>query len=115
MTSLASRLAARAYHQFNVQPISSAILEGSRKEMLYRARQRGLLELDVIVGSFAEKKLPTFTDKQVEEFGEILSVESPDLFKYLSGQLAPSDGLSQNGVFRALLEHVNADHPALNQ
>ncbi len=103
----------RSYQQFNVPEISSAILDGPRKVMLYRARQRGWLELDVILGSFAEKKLAVFNDKEVEEFGAILAVENPDLYKYVSGQSALNDELKSNSVFKQLLQHVNQNHPSL--
>ena len=81
--------------------------------MLYRARQRGWLELDVILGSFAEKHLATLSEPQVAEFGQILATENPDLYKYVSGQLPPSADLKDNSVFKLVLQHVNTDHPSL--
>jgi len=103
----------RALSQFHVPTISSEVLEGPRKVMLYRARQRGWLELDVILGSFADKHLPTMNPAEVEQFGEVLAQENPDLFKFLSGQLPPSEELLGNGVFRQILAHVNKQHPSL--
>jgi antitoxin CptB len=102
--------------RFSMQaPISSAEITGVKKEMLWRARQRGLLELDVIVGSFADKHLPTLSDKETEDFGVVLSLESPDLYKLLSGQVLIPEELKSNEALLKLLKHVNTNHPSLTQ
>lgn len=106
-------LLTKRFSQFHVTAISSEILEGPRKVMLYRARQRGWLELDVILGTFADKHLATMTEAEVDMFGDILSRENPDLFKYLSGQTPPSADLKDNSVFQKILSHVNVQHPSL--
>ena len=106
-------LLAKRFSQFHVTPITSEILSGPRKVMLYRARQRGWLELDVILGSFADKRLATMTETEVGLFGDILSRENPDLFKYLSGQTPPSNDLKENPVFLEILKHVNVEHNSL--
>ena len=40
--------------------------------MLYRSRQRGFLELDLLVGLWAERALPGMTAAQLREFGAVL-------------------------------------------
>ena len=107
------RLYPRRFSQFNIPEISSQVLDGPRKVMLYRARQRGWLELDVILGSFADKNLAKMTVEEVNLFGEVLGQENPDLFKYLSGQLPPSPELMENRVFQQILSHVNKSHPSM--
>ena len=97
----------RWYTQFDVAQISSAELEGRRKVMLYRSRQRGLLELDIILGSFAEKYLAKLTEAEVTNFGTILATENPDLIKFLNGQLPAPKELADNPVFNRILHHVN--------
>jgi succinate dehydrogenase flavin-adding protein (antitoxin of CptAB toxin-antitoxin module) len=108
-----SRVFRRSLSQFQVDSLSSEKLEGVRKVMLYRARQRGWLELDVILGSFADKHLPVMSPEEVDLFGEVLAQENPDLFKWLSGQLTPSEEIKQNPIFGKLLAHVNQQHPSL--
>ena len=105
----ASLLSVRPYSQFKETPeISSSELDGVKKQILWRARQRGLLELDVIVGSFADKNLKTMTPKETEDFEKILSLESPDLYKLLSGQIPPSAELRENTVLKQIMLHVFA-------
>jgi succinate dehydrogenase flavin-adding protein (antitoxin of CptAB toxin-antitoxin module) len=109
-----TRLPGRFYTQFSTTEISSAELEGVKKQLLWRARQRGLLELDVILGSFADKNLKAMTASETQEFEKILALESPDLFKLLSGQIPPSSDLTNNSVLKKLMHHVFSDHPTVS-
>jgi succinate dehydrogenase flavin-adding protein (antitoxin of CptAB toxin-antitoxin module) len=99
--------------RFVVDSISSEGLTGPKKLMLYRARQRGWLELDVILGTFADRHLSTMNDKELEQFGEILALENPHLFKLCSGQTEPDEQLKANPVFANILSYVNKQHPSL--
>ena len=74
--------------------------------MMYRARQRGWLELDLIVGSWAEKNVPGMNSQDLEEFEALLNVENPDLFKWLTGQLDPPEDVLQNNAFQVRLEVI---------
>ncbi|KAF4674448.1 ATP-dependent RNA helicase ddx55 [Perkinsus chesapeaki] len=67
--------------------LSSGDLDGRKKVLLYRARQRGYLELDVILGSFADRYLRDMPEGEVDEFEEVLALENPDLYKWLSAQV----------------------------
>ena len=64
--------------------------------LLYRAKQRGFLELDIIVGGWAERHLPGLSDAELASFGEVLDVENPDLFKWLTGQSETPEQLARN-------------------
>jgi antitoxin CptB len=101
----------RLYSQITSTPsISSAELDGVKKQLLWRARQRGLLELDVILGSFADKHLKAMNPGETLEFDKILALESPDLYKLVSGQVPPSAELKDNQVLKRLMRHVFEDH-----
>jgi antitoxin CptB len=113
LTRLFARTSFRRYTQFASTPeVSSAELEGVKKQLLWRARQRGLLELDVILGSFADKNLKTMTSAETAEFEKILALESPDLYKLLSGQVPPSPEFKDSAVLKTLMKHVFAHHPS---
>ncbi|KAF4741735.1 ATP-dependent RNA helicase ddx55, partial [Perkinsus olseni] len=79
--------------------LSSGDLEGRKKVLLYRARQRGYLELDVILGSFADRYLRRMPEPEVDEFEEVLALENPDLYKWLSAQRSwESLGLNEKSM-----------------
>lgn len=77
-----------------------------QNKVLYRARQRGFLELDLLVGLWAEAAVPQMGPQQLAEFVHVLDQENPDLFKWLTGQLPPPAEMTDNATFVALLHHV---------
>lgn len=83
--------------------------------LLYRARQRGFLELDLLVGLWAERNIPRMGPHALAAFSEVLDVENPDLFSWLTGQQPAPEELRANAPFLELLAHVQeqiAEHRA---
>ena len=68
--------------------------------LLYRSRQRGFLEMDLLVGQFAERRLPQMSEPELAAFSSVLDQENPDLFKWLTGQEAASDAMQKNSTFK---------------
>lgn len=95
--------------------VSSADLDERRRRMLYHSKQRGCLELDLIMGTFAEKYLPVLGESDVEDYAKILDEETPDLFKWVSGQTAMPNDLQSLPVMQLLLRHINENHPSVFQ
>ena len=70
-------------------------------KLLYRSKQRGILELDLIVGEYAEKHLPQMNDAQLQHFDDLLTQEeNPDMWKWLTMQVQAPDHLQDNPVFK---------------
>ena len=67
--------------------------------LLYRAKQRGFLELDLLVGLWAERNVPHLSMSELTAFEEVLDIENPDLFKWLTGQEAAPEALRDNASF----------------
>ena len=67
--------------------------------LMYRSKQRGFLELDLLVGLWAERNVPHMSMPQLRAFEEVLDIENPDLFKWLTGQEAAPDALRDNASF----------------
>eukprot|EP00929_Paragymnodinium_shiwhaense_P112278 TRINITY_DN80539_c0_g1_i1.p1 TRINITY_DN80539_c0_g1~~TRINITY_DN80539_c0_g1_i1.p1 ORF type:complete len:132 (+),score=17.88 TRINITY_DN80539_c0_g1_i1:89-484(+) len=88
-------------------------LNQRKRQVLLTAKRCGWPELEVVVGNFAERSMPAFTDSQTELLADILKSRNGDLFRWLNGQVPPPRDLLHNDVFLALLKYVNADHPAL--
>lgn len=85
-------------------------LEDRQKRIAYRAKMRGWLELDVMLGKFAQKYSPTMTADQCGQFEEVLALENPDLFKWLAGlQEVPSE-LMENEMMAKLMHYVKNEH-----
>merc|ERR1711959_41589 len=50
-------------------------LDAHRRRLIYRSKQRGWLELDIIMGDWSSNNLAAMTK------------ENPDMFKWLTGQI----------------------------
>ena len=84
-----------------------------RKRLIWHSKQRGWLELDLLMGGFAEKHLPSMNAREMDLWEDVLIRENPDLFKWLNNQLPVPEDLSSNEVMQRLLKYVNTEHTAL--
>ncbi|CAE8735491.1 unnamed protein product, partial [Polarella glacialis] len=80
-----------------------------RKQLLFRAKSRGWLELDVLMGTFAEKVVWDYDHANLDLLDEVLELENPDLFKWFTGQAAVPEEIKQNEVMVKMLEYVKTD------
>jgi len=70
-------------------PDHSDPLSIRRKRLLFRSWHRGSREMDLLLGRFAERHLPTFSERQLDLFESLLDVGDPDLYEWLSGRTVP--------------------------
>eukprot|EP00887_Chlorella_sp_A99_P002170 scaffold21.g2170.t1 len=75
-------------------------------KLLYRSRQRGWLELDLLVGMWADRHVAALSSEELADFEGVLRLENPDLFKWLTGQLEPPAELRSNRAYKLISEHV---------
>ena len=69
-------------------PLSSAGLDPRRRRILFRARRRGLREMDIALGAFADAHLTALTEAELEEVEVWLDLPDPDLLAWLMGEAA---------------------------
>lgn len=65
-------------------------LEKRRKRLRYRAAHRGMKELDLLIGRFAECHVAALDEEQLGRFEEILEVPEPLLYDWLTGSAEPA-------------------------
>lgn len=59
-------------------------LEAFQKRLIYRSSNLGMLELDLLVGTWAKQYLPKMNIEECQRYErEIISIETPDLHKVL--------------------------------
>jgi succinate dehydrogenase flavin-adding protein (antitoxin of CptAB toxin-antitoxin module) len=66
--------------------------------ILYRSRQRGYLELDLLLGKWAENNAAHLNEKRLQDLVDLLEQENPDLWQWLTGQAEPPSDLVANTV-----------------
>jgi antitoxin CptB len=65
---------------------SSAELDPRRRRTLFRAWHRGMREMDLVLGQFADAEIATLDEQGLAEFERILEVEDKDLVKWITGE-----------------------------
>ncbi len=78
-------------------------IEIRRKRLLFRSRHRGTKELDLLIGSFAERHLPNFDAGELDLFENLLTVPDPQMYDWLVGQGRPPAEFD-HAVMRLLLD-----------
>ncbi|KAJ8600019.1 hypothetical protein CTAYLR_001866 [Chrysophaeum taylorii] len=60
--------------------------ETRRKRLVYRSKQRGWLEVDLLLGSFATEHVPGLTPEEVDQYEAILNCETIDIFNFVTAK-----------------------------
>ncbi|WP_424974094.1 succinate dehydrogenase assembly factor 2 [Dinoroseobacter sp. S124A] len=63
--------------------------EARLKRLKIRAWRRGIKEMDLILGPYADANLASMSAEEVEEFDALLKENDQDLYQWVSGQAAP--------------------------
>ena len=64
-------------------------LERRRKRLAFRAWHRGMKELDLLIGGFADRHLAELNPAQLDLFEALLDVPEPLMYGWLMGQDRP--------------------------
>ena len=67
---------------------SSADLDPRRRRILYRCWHRGIREMDLVLGQFAEDTIADLSEAELDELEVIMAEEDNDLVKMVTGALA---------------------------
>jgi len=79
-----------------------------RKRLRYRSWHRGTKELDLLLGSFAERHLGALTGTQLDQYEAILETNEHEIYAWLSRQ-APVPAEHDNAVMAAILDFKLTD------
>ncbi len=61
-------------------------IEIRRKRLLHRSRYTGMKETDLMLGRFAQKYLPEFTDSDLEIYETLLQAGDPNIYAWAVGR-----------------------------
>ena len=65
---------------------SSGGLDGRRKKLLFRSWHRGIREMDLILGGFADTAIGSLTDAELDQYEHLLDVQDADILSWVTGQ-----------------------------
>ena len=63
-------------------------LDERRRRLLFRAWHRGMREVDLITGRFADAHIARMSEADVDEFERLMDVPEPDLLAWVMGATA---------------------------
>jgi antitoxin CptB len=69
--------------------LSSSTLDERRRRILFRAWRCGSREMDLVMGRFADRHLPTMNDDELAEFERLLDVPDPQALAWIMGGEEP--------------------------
>jgi antitoxin CptB len=69
--------------------LTSAALDERRRRILFRSWRRGVREMDLIMGRFADTYLPAMTEDELAEFERLLDVPDPQALGWIIGGEEP--------------------------
>ena len=89
---------------------TSAGLDVRRRQVLYRAWHRGMREMDLIMGRFADAAIAELSTDELRDFARLLEVPDPELYAWVTGERqVPVD--HDSDVFRRLRAFHLASRP----
>jgi len=79
-------------------------IDKKRKRMIFRSWHRGTREMDIIMGSFADKHIQSFDEQQLDTYDEILNIPDPDIYDWICQREQPPAN-TRSDVLTMLLSH----------
>ena len=92
---------------------TSADLDPRRRRTLFRAWHRGIREMDLIMGRFADAEIGDLSEEELTQFEALIEVPDRDLFRWLTGEDATPENYD-TAVYRRLKAVHRHDAPIHN-
>lgn len=80
---------------------TSAGLDVRRRKILFRAWHRGIREMDLVMGGFADAEIATLSESELGAFESLLDLPDADLLRWVTGE-APAPGDVDTALFRRM-------------
>jgi antitoxin CptB len=73
-------------------------MDPRRSKLKYRAWHRGFREADLILGAFADARVPGMTPEELDGFEALLELPDHDLYAWILGKAAPPADLDASAL-----------------
>ena len=82
-------------------------LDARRRRIKVRAWRRGMREMDLILGAFADRHLAGLSEDEIAEFEKLLDESDRDVYSWISGELPIPDDANGPLLKRVIAEHTH--------
>lgn len=66
-------------------------MDNRLKKIAFRAAHRGMREMDLLLGTFAERHLRSMSPEELDIFESLLNLPDPDLYAWITGVVEVPD------------------------
>jgi len=77
-------------------------LDARRRKLLFRSWHRGMREMDLILGSFADAEVDRLSADELDQYERLLEINDTDLLPWITGQNPVPAGLDLPILHRVL-------------
>ncbi|KXF77418.1 hypothetical protein ATN84_08510 [Paramesorhizobium deserti] len=81
---------------------TSADLDPRRRKLLFRSWHRGMREMDLILGQYADEYIAQMAQADLDEYERLMEVLDRDLLKWVTGEAA-TPGEYDTPLFRDII------------
>ena len=82
--------------------LSSAGLDARRRKALFRSWHRGMREVDLVLGTFADAEIASLTEEEMDQYERLLDVPDGDLLRWFFGE-RPVPEAFQTSIMKRIL------------
>lgn len=86
---------------------SSADLDPRRRKVLFRSWHRGMREVDLILGSFADAEIDRLSEEELAIYEKFMAEQDADILKWVIGE-QPVPDRHDTPVFAKILSYRQA-------
>lgn len=72
-------------------------VETRRKRLVYRAKQRGWLEVDLLLGTWASENVPHLNSDELDQFEAFVNMETIDIYNVITLRLDVPEEMKRGG------------------
>lgn len=82
-------------------------LEVRKKRLVYRSKQRGWLEVDLLLGTWANENVPNLSQDDLDEFEDFVNMETIDIYNIVTLRMDVPEELKREGG-SSVVERIQA-------
>ncbi|MBD0416432.1 succinate dehydrogenase assembly factor 2 [Oryzicola mucosus] len=83
---------------------STETLDSRQRKLLFRAWHRGMREMDLVLGTFADAEIDKLSDEELDAFEILLHENDADFLKWVTGERPVPDHL-ETPLMRRILDY----------
>ena len=68
-------------------------LDARRRKLLFRSWHRGMREMDLVLGRFADSRIGDLTDVEIDQYERLLDIPDTDLLTWVTGERPVPDAM----------------------